>query len=57
MMPPTNSVEQLNRVLGLIMRHYDSIIAGLEEDPREINLCWAILTYDSDEREDDDAES
>lgn len=51
------SVEELNHMLGLVMRHFNSIIAGLEDDPREISPCWSTMTYDGDEREYDDAES
>ena len=56
MMPPMDSVEELNHILGLVMRHFNSIIAGLEADPREISPCWSTMTYDNDEREYDDAE-
>jgi len=57
MMPPMASMEQLNHVLSLVMRHFNSIVAGLEGDPREISPCWATSIYDGDEREYDDAES
>lgn len=56
MMPPMDSIEQMNYILGLVMRHFNSIIAGLEADPREISPCWSTMTYDGDEREYDDAE-
>ncbi len=38
MMPPMDSIEQLNHILGLIMRHFNSIIAGLEGDPRVVRV-------------------
>jgi uncharacterized protein len=56
MMPPMASIDELNHILGLVMRHFDSIIAGLENDPPEINPCWSTMTYDGDEHEYDDAE-
>jgi len=56
MMPPMDSIEQLNHMLGLVMRHFNSIIAGLEDQPREISPCWSTMTYAGDEREYDDAE-
>lgn len=56
MMPPMDSIEELNHILGLVMRHFNSIIAGLEADPREISPCWSTMKYDNDEREYDDAE-
>lgn len=56
MMPPMDSIEQLNHVLGLVMRHFNSIIAGLEADPSEICPCWTTMTYDSGGEAYDDAE-
>ena len=56
MMPPMDSIEHLNHVLGLVMRHFNSIIAGLEDDPREISPYWSTMTYPNDPREYDDAE-
>lgn len=56
MMPPMDSIEQLNHMLGLIMRHFNSIISGLEDDPREISPYWSTMTYGSDKQEYDDAE-
>jgi uncharacterized protein len=44
-------------MLGLVMRHFNSIIAGLEGDPREISPCWTTMTYEGDEQEYDDAEA
>lgn len=55
-MPPMGSIEELNHMLGLVMRHFNSIIAGLDDDPREIRPCWSTMTYDGDERVYDDAE-
>ncbi|MEZ2299985.1 UPF0149 family protein [Variovorax sp. RCC_210] len=57
MMPPMDSIDQLNHMLGLVMRHFNSIIAGLEGDPREISPCWTTMTYEGDEQEYDDAEA
>lgn len=57
MMPPMDSIEQLNHILGLVMRHFNSIIAGLEDDPRKISPCWSTMTYGGDEQEYDDAET
>jgi len=54
MMPPVESIEKLNQILGLIMRMFNSIIAGLEEDPPEIYPQWCTQEYRG--REYDDAE-
>lgn len=56
MMPPMDSIEHVNHVLGLVMRHFNSIIAGLEDEPREISPYWSTMIYEGDEREYDDAE-
>ena len=57
MMPPMDSIEQLNHVLGLVMRHFNSIVAGLEGHPSEITPRWSISTYAGDEQEYEDAEA
>lgn len=31
MAPPTESLEKLNHLLGLVMRHFNGIIGGLED--------------------------
>lgn len=54
MMPAVQSIEKLNRILGLIMRLLNGIIAGLEEQPREICPQWCTSEYRG--REYDDAE-
>jgi uncharacterized protein len=56
MMPPMGSMDELNHMLSLVMRHYNGIISGLEADPREISPCWSTMTYEGDGREHDDAE-
>jgi uncharacterized protein len=54
MMPPVQSIEKLNRILELIMRLFNSIIAGLEDQPREISPLWDIREFRG--KEYDDAE-
>jgi uncharacterized protein len=49
LMPPMDSIEELNHLLRLVMRHFSDIIATLEDDPRQISPCWSVLIYDSDE--------
>lgn len=56
MMLPMASIEELNRMLELVIRHLNSIIAALEHDPREVRPNWSTMTYDGDERAYDDAE-
>lgn len=57
MVPPMGSIDRMNHMLGLVMRHFNSIIAGLEGDPRGISPCWSTMTSDGDEHECDDAEA
>ena len=54
MMPPVQSIEKLNQILGLIMRMFNSIITGLEESPPEIYPYWCAQEYRG--REYDDAQ-
>jgi uncharacterized protein len=54
MIPPGESVERINHVLGLVLRHYNSIIAGLESDPPDLYTTWATAVYR--DKEYDDAE-
>jgi uncharacterized protein len=54
MMPPVKSIEQLNRILSLIMRHFNSIIAAMEQQPREIYPIWCTSEYRG--KDYDDAE-
>lgn len=54
MMPPVKSIEQLNHILSLIMRHFNSMIAALEQQPREIYPIWCTSEYRG--KEYDDAE-
>jgi uncharacterized protein len=57
MVPPMDSIERVNHLLGLVMRHFNSIIAGLEDDPREISPYWSAMTYAGDNQEYVDAEA
>jgi uncharacterized protein len=52
MMPPMESIEQLNHILGLVMRHFNGIISGLQADPMEINPQWMTMTYQGQEYDD-----
>ncbi|MFM8345643.1 MAG: YecA family protein, partial [Betaproteobacteria bacterium] len=40
MMPAVESLDQLNRILELVMRHFNSIIASLEDEPRDFFPRW-----------------
>lgn len=55
-MPDIQSVDQLNHILSLVMRHFNGIIAGLESDPPEVFPFWPFFSADAanemDENED-----
>lgn len=55
MMPAGQSLEQINRILLLSMRHFNSIIAALEDEPPDVFPYWCVVNFDG--REFDDAES
>ncbi|NBU89129.1 MAG: YecA family protein [Betaproteobacteria bacterium] len=54
MMPAMQSLDQLNRILELVMRHFNSIVAGLEDEPPDIYPRWNVREWEG--RELDDAE-
>lgn len=55
MMPPTDSLDEVNHWLGVVMRHFNSIVWGFEQRPPLVAPCWATVRY-SDSEEFDDAE-
>jgi uncharacterized protein len=55
MVPPAQSLEQINRILQLVMRHFNCIIAGLEVPSPDIYPHWSVMEFDG--REFEDAES
>jgi len=44
-MPPMASLDQLNHVVGLIMRHLNNIVSGLQLRIPEIMPIWVTETY------------
>lgn len=52
MMPPMDSIEQLNHIMGLVMRHYNSIISGFEQSPPLMTPYWDTYEYAIGEFED-----
>jgi uncharacterized protein len=53
--PPMPSVEVFNRILQLIMRHYNGIVSGFAMQPPAFLPLWATRTFKG--QEFDDAES
>lgn len=51
MMPPTDNMEQLNHIMGLVMRHYNSIISGFEQKPPFVVPYWDTYEYNIGEFE------
>ncbi len=54
MMPPTDSIDQLNHIMGLVMRLYNSIIHGFENKPPLVAPYWDTYEYDIGEFEEAD---
>ncbi len=52
MMPPMDSLEQVNHLLWLIMRHHNSIIEGLEQSPPVFAPMWPVVEHSGTEAED-----
>lgn len=45
MMPPADDLEQVNRLLGLVMRHFNSIVFGFGQRPPFVELLWGTTQY------------
>jgi uncharacterized protein len=52
MMPPMDSIDQLNHIMGLVMRHYNSIIWGFEQNPPLVLPYWNTYEFAIGEFED-----
>lgn len=52
MMPPMESLEQMNHLMGLIMRHYNGIIWGFEQKPPLMAPVWPTYGYGGTDEED-----
>jgi uncharacterized protein len=55
MMPPGLDMDEINHVLGLVMRHFNNIVWGFEQSPPVTMPCWHMMHYDGT-REFEDAE-
>ncbi len=55
MMPPADDLEQVNHLLGLVMRHFNSIVFGFGQHPPFVEPLWGTVQYE-DLGEFDDAE-
>ncbi len=52
MMPPMDSLEQVNHLLGLVMRRYNSIISFLEHSPPLFAPVWPTYGYSTSDQDD-----
>ena len=52
MMPPADDMDQANHLLGLVMRHYNSIVWGFEQRPPRLSPLWNTVHFDTGEFED-----
>jgi uncharacterized protein len=55
MLPPIESLEVVNRMLSLVMRHFNGILTGLESDPAEITPRWSWQTFEGVDHDDAEA--
>ncbi|MCX2863618.1 UPF0149 family protein [Paucibacter sp. PLA-PC-4] len=54
-LPPVDSIDQANQLLGLVMRHFNSIVSGFEHSPPVLAPLWPTVDY-GDTGEFEDAE-
>jgi uncharacterized protein len=54
MMPPMENIDQINHIMGLVMRHYNSIIHGFGLKPPFVAPYWDTYEYDIGEFEEAD---
>ncbi len=50
--PPMPSVEAFNRVLQLVMRHYNGIVSGFAMKPPEFLPLWCTRTFEGQDLDD-----
>ena len=53
MMPPADSTDQVHHLLGLVMRHFNSIVWGLEQSPPVLLPVWGAVRYEASGELDD----
>ncbi len=46
MVPAGQSLKQINRILELVMRHFNSIIGALEDERPDISPHWCVMVFD-----------
>jgi uncharacterized protein len=53
-LPPAHDMDEVNHVLGLVMRHFNSIVFGFEQSPPTLVPMWPTVRFDAagDEFED-----
>lgn len=52
LLPPVQDMEEANHLLGLVMRHFNSIVLGFEQHPPAVSPLWTTTRYDTGEFED-----
>ncbi|WP_374437589.1 UPF0149 family protein [Inhella sp.] len=45
MLPPADSLDEANHWLGLVTRHFNSIVAGFEHRPPLVAPCWPTVRF------------
>jgi len=52
LLPPVADMEEANHLLGLVMRHFNSIVLGMEQHPPAVSPLWTTTRFDTGEFED-----
>lgn len=53
-MPKVESIERLNFIINLVMRHFNGIIAGLKANPPEVYPFWPFIVAGGEDKEGDE---
>ncbi len=52
LLPPVDELEEANHLLGLVMRHFNGIVWGFEQNPVVLRPMWTTTRFDVGEFED-----
>lgn len=52
LLPPVDELDQANHLLGLVMRHFNSIVWNFEQNPVVLSPMWTTTRFDVGEFED-----
>ncbi len=47
LLPPSDDMDQANHLLSLVMRHFNSIVSGLQCSPPELAPLWPMVEFEA----------